>query len=228
MRFIFGLAIHDPVIGLPAWQRRSRDMSLYSSPYDAGTNYLDGQILLAMPGMADERFARAVIYVCAHSAEGAMGIVLNRPASDLSFPDLLVQLEILPAVERIHLPQRVGHMQVLMGGPVETSRGFVLHSPDFYIDQSTLPIDDSVCLTATIDILRAIAKGEGPENAVLALGYAGWSAGQLETEIQANGWLNRPADPELIFHSSLDSKYDLALRKIGIDPAMLSTQAGHA
>jgi putative transcriptional regulator len=185
-------------------------------------------MLLAMPGMLDERFSRSVIYVCAHSAEGAMGIVINKAAADLNFSDLLVQLDIIPEAERIRLPQRVGRMQVLMGGPVETSRGFVLHSPDFYLDQSTLPIDERVCLTATIDILRAIAKGEGPRSAVLALGYAGWSAGQLESEIQGNGWLNCPADPDLIFSSPLESKYDLALRKLGIDPAMLSTDAGHA
>jgi putative transcriptional regulator len=166
--------------------------------------------------------------VCALSAEGAMGIVINKAAADLNFSDLLVQLDIIPEAERIRLPQRVGRMQVLMGGPVETSRGFVLHSPDFYLDQSTLPIDERVCLTATIDILRAIAKGEGPRSAVLALGYAGWSAGQLESEIQGNGWLNCPADPDLIFSSPLESKYDLALRKLGIDPAMLSTDAGHA
>jgi putative transcriptional regulator len=228
MRFIFGLAIHDPVIGLPVRQRRSRDMSLHTSPYDAGNNYLDGQFLVAMPGMADERFSRAVIYVCAHSSEGAMGIVLNRPAANVSLPDLLVQLEIIPELERIRLPQRVGQMQVLMGGPVETSRGFVLHSPDFHIAQSTLPIDDSVCLTATVDILRAIARGDGPENAVLALGYAGWGAGQLELEMQANGWLNCPADSELIFKTSVDARYDLALRSLGIEPAMLSMQTGHA
>jgi putative transcriptional regulator len=194
----------------------------------AGSGYLDGQLLVAMPGMADDRFSRAVIYVCAHSAEGAMGIVLNRPAADVSFPDLLVQLDIVPEVERIRLPQKVGRMQVLMGGPVETSRGFVLHTPDFYIDQSTLPIDDGVCLTATIDILRAIARGDGPQNAVLALGYAGWGAGQLESEIQANGWLNCPADAELIFNSNADIRYELALRKIGIEPAMLSMEVGHA
>src|SRR5829696_6938826 len=198
------------------------------SPYGTESPYLDGQILVAMPGMMDERFARSVIYICAHSTEGAMGIVLNRPAANVNMPDLLVQLEIVPELERIRLPQKVGNMQVLIGGPVETSRGFVLHSPDFHIAQSTLPIDDSVCLTATVDILRAIAKGEGPANAVLALGYAGWSEGQLEKEIQANGWLNCPADPEIIFHSTLDSKYDLALRRIGIDPAMLSSDAGHA
>src|ERR687889_1304794 len=180
---------------------------------DIESRYLDGQFLVAMPGMADDRFARAVIYVCAHSAEGAMGIVLNRPASDLNFPDLLVQLDIVPEAERISLPKRVGRMQVLMGGPVETSRGFVLHSPDFYIDQSTLPIDDSVCLTATIDILRAIAKGEGPENAVLALGYAGWGAGQLEVELQSNGWLVCPADSGIIFDTAADHRYEMALRK---------------
>jgi putative transcriptional regulator len=192
------------------------------------SGYLDGQLLIAMPGMADERFSRAVVYVCAHSAEGAMGIVLNRPAAELSFPDLLVQLEIVPAMERIRLPERVGQMQVLVGGPVETSRGFVLHSPDFHLEQSTLPIDDRVCLTATIDILRAIARGDGPKRAVLALGYAGWTAGQLETEIQANGWLTCPADAELIFNSPADVRYELAMRKIGIEPAMLSMQAGHA
>ena len=161
-------------------------------------------------------------------SELAHAVVLNRPAADLSLPDLLVQLDIVPEAERIRLPTEVGKMQVLMGGPVETSRGFVLHSPDFHIDQSTLPIDDSICLTATIDILRAIARGQGPRNAVLALGYAGWSAGQLESEIQANGWLNCPADTELIFNSAADTRYLLALRKIGIDPGMLSMDAGHA
>jgi putative transcriptional regulator len=119
-------------------------------------------------------------------------------------------------------------MQVLMGGPVETSRGFVLHSPDFHLAQSTLPIDDSICLTATIDILRAIARGDGPENAVLALGYAGWGAGQLEMELQANGWLNCPADAELIFNTAADLRYEMALRRIGIEPAMLSMETGHA
>lgn len=190
--------------------------------------YLDGQLLVAMPGMVDERFSRTVIYVCAHSAEGAMGIVINKPAADLSLPDLLVQLDVIPEDDAIRLPDRVERMQVLLGGPVETSRGFVLHSPDFFLDQSTLPIDDDVCLTATIDILRAIARGTGPRNAVLALGYAGWGAGQLETEIQQNGWLNCPADPDLVFGASVDQKYDRALRHIGIEPAMLSSTAGHA
>ena len=157
-----------------------------------------------------------------------MGIVLNRPATNVNVPDLLVQLDIIPEPERIRLPQRVGRMQVLIGGPVETSRGFVLHSPDFHIAQSTLPIDDSVCLTATVDILRAIARGEGPEHAVLALGYAGWGAGQLEIELQANGWLNCPADAELVFNTAADVRYEMALRRFGIEPAMLSMEAGHA
>ena len=203
-------------------------MSFQLDPYGAGTPYLDGQLLVAMPGMMDERFARAVIYICAHSPEGAMGIILNRPATNVNMSDLLVQLEIVPELERIHLPAQVGRMQVLMGGPVETSRGFVLHSPDFHIAQSTLPIDDSVCLTATIDILRAIARGHGPQNAVLALGYAGWGAGQLELELQANGWLNCPADSELIFNTAADIRYEMALRRIGIEPAMLSMETGHA
>ncbi|MBZ6076013.1 YqgE/AlgH family protein [Microvirga puerhi] len=203
-------------------------MSLLSSPTEMKPGFLDGQLLVAMPGMMDERFARAVIYICAHSGEGAMGIILNRPAANVNLPDLLVQLEIIPELERILLPQKVGRMQVLMGGPVETSRGFVLHSSDFHIAQSTLLIDESICLTATVDILRAIARGEGPKDAILALGYAGWEAGQLETEIQANGWLNCPADAELIFNASAELRYEMALRRIGVDPAMLSIQAGHA
>lgn len=185
-------------------------------------------MLVAMPGMLDERFQRTVIYMCAHSAEGAMGIVLNKPATDLRLSDLLVQLEIIPEKDVIRLPKRVGHMHVLMGGPVETSRGFVLHTPDYSIQQSTLPIDEGVCLTATIDILRAIAKGAGPSVALLALGYASWSAGQLESEIQANGWLSCPADRQLVFEAPIEVKYDLALRRIGIDLGMLSSQAGHA
>jgi putative transcriptional regulator len=203
-------------------------MGSHLLPYGTESTYLDGQLLVAMPGMMDERFARAVIFICAHSSEGAMGIILNRPAANVTMPDLLVQLEIVPEVERIRLPQKVGNMQVLMGGPVETSRGFVLHSPDFHLAQSTLPIDDGICLTATIDILRAIAAGRGPENAVLALGYAGWGAGQLEMEMQANGWLNTPADAELVFNTAADVRYEMALRRIGIEPAMLSMEAGHA
>lgn len=195
---------------------------------DDSQGYLDGQLLVAMPGMADERFARSVVYICAHSEEGAMGIIVNKAAPHLSFPDLLVQLDIITATDAIRLPSRAERVRVLRGGPVETGRGFVLHTPDFFIDSSTLPIDEGVCLTATVDILRAIARGEGPESALLALGYAGWSPGQLETEIQANGWLNCPGDVGLIFDGALETKYDRALRLIGINPGMLSGEAGHA
>jgi putative transcriptional regulator len=190
--------------------------------------YLDGQVLVAMPTIRDDRFSRTVIYLCAHSADGAMGIVINQPAPHIDFGDLLVQLEVIPDEKLIELPSRAGGVKVLRGGPVETGRGFVLHSSDFFIENSTLPIDNGICLTATLDILKAIARGQGPESAVLALGYAGWAPGQLESEIQANGWLNCDADPELVFATRPELKYESALRKIGIDPAKLSSDAGHA
>lgn len=192
------------------------------------SGFLDGQLLIAMPGMPDNRFARSVIYMCAHSEEGAMGIIVNRAARKVNFSELLVQLEVIGPDEAIRLPVQAGHVQVLKGGPVETGRGFVLHSDDFSIDNSTLPIDGGISLTATVDILKAIAQGAGPDQAVLALGYAGWSPGQLETEIQQNGWLNCPADRALIFDAALGSKYDRALRKLGIDAGRLASEAGHA
>lgn len=193
-----------------------------------GRGYLDGQFLIAMPGMQDPRFERAVVYVCAHSPDGAMGIAINQPAPQITFRDLLVQLDIIPDEQQIRLPEPAGHMQVHRGGPVETSRGFVLHSADYFIENSTLPIDDHVCLTATLEILKAIAAGSGPANAMLALGYAGWAPGQLENEIQENGWLFCRATPELIFDPDLGSKYERALGLIGIDPARLASDAGHA
>ncbi|WP_026595701.1 YqgE/AlgH family protein [Methyloferula stellata] len=190
--------------------------------------FLDGQLLVAMPGMPDSRFARSVIYLCAHSEEGAMGIVVNQAARKVNFSELLVQLDVIAPDEAIRLPSQAESVQVLKGGPVETGRGFVLHSNDFFIDNSTLPIDEGVSLTATIDILRAIANGKGPDRALLALGYAGWSAGQLETEMQHNGWLTCPADPALIFDTALGSKYERALQKLGIDLGRLSSDSGHA
>lgn len=193
-----------------------------------GEGYLDGQLLIAMPIMDDERFARSVIYVCAHSAEGAMGIIVNRRAGSIDFPQLLMQLDIIGDSESIALPDNAEKMNVLKGGPVETGRGFVLHSSDFVIQDATLPIDEGICLTATVDILKAIAKGNGPKQAILALGYAGWAPGQLESEIQSNGWLHCTADTDLIFGRDTEVKYDRALRKIGIDPGMLSAEAGHA
>jgi putative transcriptional regulator len=195
---------------------------------DTSQNYLDGQILIAMPVMEDERFARSVIYLCAHSSEGAMGIIVNRPAGSIDFPELLVQLDIIKKTDQIKLPENAESMRVLKGGPVETGRGFVLHSSDFFIKDATLPIDEGICLTATVDILKAIAKGAGPKHAILALGYAGWAPGQLENEIQGNGWLHCDADSDLIFGGDVEEKYLRALRKIGIDPGMLSAEAGHA
>src|SRR5271154_296865 len=194
----------------------------------AGQGYLDGQLLIAMPVMGDPRFERSVIYMCAHSSEGAMGIMVNRPAGSIDFPELLVQLEIIKESEQIKLPENAESMKVLKGGPVDTGRGFVLHSSDFYIENATLRIDDGICLTATVDILKAIAKGAGPKHAILALGYAGWAPGQLENEIQENGWLHCNADQDLIFGDDVEDKYIRALRKIGVDPGMLSNEAGHA
>jgi len=189
--------------------------------------FLDGKFLIAMPTMRDERFARSLIYVCAHSREGAMGIVVNQPANNIRFSELLTQLGVVATASEI-VPPRSGPMRVLKGGPVETGRGFVLHTDDVFLDNVSLPIASGICLTATLDILKIIATGEGPAAAVLALGYAGWSAGQLEAEINANGWLHCDGDPDLIFDTGADTKYERALRKIGITPGRLSHDAGHA
>jgi putative transcriptional regulator len=181
---------------------------------------LTGQLLVAMPHMADPRFARSVVYLCAHSSEGAMGLVVNRLIDSLSFASLLDQLGV-----EVQAPG--ADMPIHFGGPVESSRGFVLHSAD-YVQDSTLVIDDDIALTATIDVLKAIARGEGPKRRVLALGYAGWAAGQLDAEIQANGWLLVPADDKLVFDAGNDTKWERAMAKIGVDLTLLSSEAGHA
>lgn len=182
--------------------------------------YLTGQLLIAMPAMPDPRFARTVIYVCAHSAEGAMGLVVNRLFGTITFPDLLEQLGIEPGLA-------VRDKRVHFGGPVEAARGFVLHSTD-YLQEGTLQVDDEVALTATVDVLRAIAEGGGPRRSLLALGYAGWGEGQLDAEIQANGWLHAPADPALLFDDDIDTKWERAIAKLGVSLSMLSGEAGHA
>ncbi|WP_434053295.1 MAG: YqgE/AlgH family protein [Roseibium sp.] len=192
------------------------------------TDSLEGQFLIAMPSMADSRFEHSVIYLCSHSDQGAMGLVVNQIARHLSLEELLIQLDILNDESAIRLPDSVRDMNVHKGGPVEVERGFVLHSDDFMLNQSTLTIDNGICLTATLEILRALAQGDGPEQAILALGYAGWAPGQLENEIQANGWLTAPADPEILFDTDFDAKWRRALGSMGIDPAMLYTDAGHA
>ncbi len=193
----------------------------------SSNGYLDGQLLLAMPAMTDPRFHRAVIYICAHSAEGAMGLVINQRAPHITLPKLLEQLEIAPGGSHPRAIRSTS-MAVHAGGPVETSRGFVLHSADYFAADSTLPINEGMCLTATVDILKAIAKGSGPDKAILALGYAGWASGQLEREIQSNSWLNCPADYDIVFDGDLENKYARALRSLGVHPSHLVGISGHA
>lgn len=193
---------------------------------DRGT--FQGRMLVAMPGMPDERFARSVILVCSHSADGAMGLRVDKLADDVAFPQLLEQLNVLPKGDARLADAGVKGIRVHHGGPVETGRGFVLHSTDYHNDNSTLQIDAAVSLTATLDILKAMATGKGPQSTFMALGYAGWGAGQLEGEIQSNGWLHCDADHDLVFGEDLGAKYARALAKIGINPGHLSAQAGHA
>jgi putative transcriptional regulator len=195
---------------------------------DAPEIKLEGQLLIAMPSMTDRRFQRSVIYLCAHSPEGAMGLIINQRANHITAPDLLERLGISPRNPDDEITGEVLSLSIQVGGPVETGRGFVLHSSDYFAEDSTLAIEQGVCLTATIDILKAIAQGRGPTRALLALGYAGWSPGQLETELQANGWLHCPADPDIIFDEDLETKYSRALAKMGIDLSHLVSDAGHA
>ena len=187
---------------------------------------LDGQFLIAMPGMFDSNFARTVIYICAHSSAGAMGFIINR-AQSITFADVLLHLQMIDETDAIMLPSPTRDFPIQSGGPVENGRGFVLHSDD-YLSESSIPVSDDICLTATLDIVRAISAGGGPQRATMLLGYAGWSAGQLENEIANNGWLNCPASEELIFDRGLGDKYDRALASMGVAPAMLSVDAGHA
>lgn len=188
--------------------------------------FLEGKFLIAMPDMADERFARTVILMCAHSDEGAMGIVINR-GQELGFPDLLMQIGLIDEDEPIHLPRVAREMIVRDGGPVDRSRGFVLHSDDYALS-SSLEVSEGLRLTATVDVLRAITDGSGPQKAIMALGYAGWDAGQLEEEIAQNGWLVADAPSDLIFDSPLDDIWPGALSLLGINPVNLSTVAGNA
>jgi len=192
-----------------------------TSDAKAISGYLERQLLIAMPSMGDPRFARTVIYMCSHNEEGAMGLVINKPYPGLTFPNLLGQLGIEPTIDN--------DIIVRLGGPVETGRGFVLHSTD-YMRQGSVAIDDDlgIGLTATLDVLRAIATGTGPQRSLFALGYAGWGPGQLDAEIQDNAWLAAPADSGLIFESEIDTLWERAVRKIGIDVAKLASISGHA
>lgn len=201
-------------------------MSLSALKNRRERGFLDGQFLIAMPGMTDSNFSRTVIYVCAHSDAGAMGFVINR-AQALTFTDVLLHLEMIKSDDAIVLPDHARDFPIQTGGPVESGRGFVLHSDD-YVSDSSIPVSEDISLTATLDIVRAISKGSGPKRATMLLGYAGWGAGQLEAEIGNNGWLNCAPSEDLIFDRSLDDKYERALALMGVTPAMLSSEAGHA
>ncbi|WP_343080764.1 YqgE/AlgH family protein [Ostreiculturibacter nitratireducens] len=182
---------------------------------------LSGKLLIAMPGMGDPRFEKSVVFLCAHSDEGAMGLIVNKPLDELEFGDLLTQLGI-PKGDSSR------DIRVHFGGPVEHGRGFVLHSGDYHAPEGTLRVDDRFGMTATLDVLQELAKGGGPASSFLALGYAGWGPGQLETEIAENGWLTCDAAPDLVFSSENAKKWERALRTLGIDPLTLSAAAGRA
>lgn len=182
---------------------------------------LEGQLLIAMPGMGDSRFERSVVFLCAHSEDGALGLIVNKPTREIRFHFLLEQLDLdVGPSER--------DIQVHFGGPVEHERGFVLHSSDYMAEAATLRVSDGFGMTATLDVLEDIAKGSGPASALLALGYSGWGPGQLEDEILQNGWLTCEANPSLVFGADDAGKWEAALKTLGVDPLTLSSAAGHA
>lgn len=183
--------------------------------------FLTGQLLLAMPHLTDPPFAHAVIYVCAHTSRGAIGIVVNDPIDEPSFEDLLRQLEVAPTP-----PAR--SIRLCSGGPVEHGRGFVLHTSDWTVDAS-LRVDGRLALTASLEILKAIAAGDGPREGLLALGYAGWGPGQLDAEMRDNAWLSLPVeDVDLVLGHDFDGKWRRAMAGLRVNPAWLSGAAGHA
>ncbi len=182
---------------------------------------LSGSMLIAMPGMADMRFTQSVVYVCDHSDKGAMGLIVNKPATEMRFVELLEQLEITPEA-------KVDSVRVYFGGPVETGRGFVLHSTEYVSDLRTLQVQDGIALTPPLDVLEDIAAGKGPDRVMMMLGYAGWGPGQLEVELAQNGWLTCEGVADLIFDTPDSRKWSGALERMGIDPALLSAEAGTA
>jgi len=186
-----------------------------------GENFLEGKLLIALPGMADPRFEKSVIFMCAHSEDGAMGIMINRAVEGLRFHELMDKLE-------LEVQPHARDMPVLYGGPVETGRGFVLHSGDYESPDSTLPVSEDISLTASVEILRAMGQGKGPKKAIFALGYAGWGPGQIEDEIRANGWIHCDTDSSLLFDAELGLKWSSALRKLGIDASSLTAHTGQA
>ncbi|KPP84014.1 MAG: putative transcriptional regulator [Rhodobacteraceae bacterium HLUCCA08] len=182
---------------------------------------LTGQLLIAMPGMGDPRFDHSVVYLCAHSDEGAMGLIVNKPTPDVRFADLLEQLS-------IPIGDDARDIRVHYGGPVESGRGFVLHSGDYESGNGTMRVTDRVALTATLDVLEDLAQGDGPERSLLALGYSGWGPGQLEDEFQRNGWLTCDARDDILFGRANEHKWTAALKVLGIDPLLLSAEGGRA
>lgn len=188
---------------------------------EAFPSALAGKCLIAMPGMGDPRFVKSVIYICAHSDQGAMGLIVNKPAPNTRFADLLEQLGIKPGPD---MPD----IRIHIGGPVEHGRGFVLHSSDFTSPQGTLHVDDDISMTATLDVLERLAQGNGPRSSLLALGYAGWGPGQLESELAQNGWLTSPSRQDLVFGRANEFKWAAALKSIGVDPLSLSSTSGRA
>jgi putative transcriptional regulator len=187
--------------------------------------FLKGKLLIAMPSIQGDDFNHSVVFLCEHSAEGAMGLVLNKPAPQMIFSDLVEKLDLGRDAAPIDI--EILQMPVLLGGPVKQFQGFVLHSSDYKSDE-TLKVAPGYALTATVDVLKAIAAGKGPKRKILALGYAGWSAGQLEDEILRNGWLTSDADADLVFSGDIEKKHEAALKKLGVSPGMLSSEAGHA
>jgi putative transcriptional regulator len=192
----------------------------------SGKGFLNDHFLVAMPNMGDDRFARSVIYICAHSEDGAMGFIINQPQK-LDFPALLVQIGLVNEEDAIKLPDEARDFVVRSGGPVDKGRGFVIHTDDYMVN-STLPVSENICLTATVDILRAISGGKGPAKALMTLGYSGWAPGQLEQEIAQNGWLTCPATHNVLFDENIARTYERALAMIGVDPTRLSHEVGHA
>lgn len=188
---------------------------------DLPESTFSGQLLIAMPGMGGGSFSRSVVYLCAHSEDGALGLIVNKPTPEIRFRDLLEQIG-------IPVGGAVRDIRVHFGGPVEQARGFVLHSPDYTAGEATLAVDESVSMTASVDVLQAIARGEGPESSMMALGYAGWGPGQLESEIAQNGWLTAPARSDIVFGRANEHKWSAALKSLGIDPLNLSSSAGRA
>ena len=183
--------------------------------------YLKGKLLIAMPGLQGDIFAKSVVFLCAHNADGAMGLVINKPAPQMYFADLTDKLDLGSALHEDILQQ-----PILLGGPVKQFQGFVLHSTD-YVSAEAMPVSSDFALTATVDILRDIARGKGPSQHIIALGYSGWSPGQLENEIMSNGWLHCDADVDLVFNGNTEALHHAALAKLGVDPRMLSSEAGH-